>query len=202
MTLVKARLMFYQRFRTMDKNTQDQKRYKHKYKTWEDLVIKQAGNWRFFDDVKHAKVYGLIAGIVALIPGAALYVLGEKFRGFVIIGLALLLAVYSQFIEKRTEFGAANNAQWIGFKKYLRNASQSELPKPELNAWDSFLAYAIPIGRAGDVMEQIPELYDLDELKKSNLFFLHKDNLDKTDYWINSIKKDNRFWVKIRMFLV
>ena len=103
----------------MDKKHTRPKRYKHKYKTWEDLVIKQAGNWRFFDDVKHAKVYGLIAGIVALIPGAALYVLGEKFRGFVIIGLALLLAVYSQFIEKRTEFGAANNAQWIGFKNTL-----------------------------------------------------------------------------------
>ena len=101
----------------------------------------------------------------------------------------LLLAIYSQFICKRTKFGAINNALWNGFRNYLKNPLQSDLQKPQLDMWDKFLAYSIPINRANDIIEQIPEVYGQDNLKTERLLFLNKDNLDKTHDWLGSMQR-------------
>ena len=100
----------------------NRQRYKYKYNTWKKLVIEQAERWNFFENVKKAKLYGLLFGLIAVIPGVVLYAMGEMIRGLSVIGLALLLAIYSQFICKRTKFGAINNALWNGFKKLFKKS--------------------------------------------------------------------------------
>lgn len=167
----------------------NRQRYKYKYNTWKKLVIEQAERWNFFENVKKAKLYGLVFGLIAVIPGVVLYAMGEMIRALSVIGLALLLAIYSQFICKRTKFGAINNALWNGFRNYLKNPLQSDLQKPQLDMWDKFLAYSIPINRANDIIEQIPEVYGQDNLKTERLLFLNKDNLDKTHDWLGSMQR-------------
>ena len=67
----------------------------------------------------------------------------------------------------------------MDLRNYLKNPLQSDLQKPQLDMWDKFLAYSIPINRANDIIEQIPEVYGQDNLKTERLLFLNKDNLDK-----------------------
>jgi len=181
-------------FEAWVKDQSNRQRYKYKYNTWKKLVIEQADKWNFFENIQKAKLYGLLFGFIAIIPGVILCSMGEMVRGLSVIGLALLLAIYSQFISKRTKFGAINNALWTGFKNYLKDPSQSDLTKPQLDVWDDFLAYSIPINRANDIIEQIPELYGQDNLKTEKLLFLSKDNLEKTHNWLDSMQKIDGFW--------
>jgi uncharacterized membrane protein len=162
-------------------------RYNYKYKTWSDLVVKQASKWKFFENVGVAKLYGLLLGILTAIPGIILYTLEARINGVVIIGLSMILMIYSQLIQKRTEFGAINRTQWLAFKKYVKEASVVQLPRPELDQWERFLAYAIPIKMVDVMIEQFQLIYDANTLKDKRLSLLHGDNIDRTLYWINSL---------------
>ncbi len=179
------------------KDESNKQRYKYKYNTWKKLVLEQAEKWNFFENVQKAKLYCLLFGLLAAIPGVILCTMGEMIRGLSVIVLALLLAIYSLFICKRTQFGAINNALWTGFKNYLKNPLQSDLVKPKLDVWDRFLAYSIPINRAKDIIEQIPEVYGHDSLRTERLLFLNSDNLEKTRNWLDSMQKVDGFWNKL-----
>jgi hypothetical protein len=180
-------------FETWIKDSSNSQRYQYKYNTWKKLVLDQADKWKFFENVKRAKLYGLLIGVVAIIPGVVLYTMGEAVKGLVVVGLSLILMAYSQFIRKRTNFGAINNVLWRSFKNYLENPLQSDLPKPKLDVWDRFLAYSIPIKGANYIIEQIAKLYGSDNLTTESLFFLHRDNMDKTKAWLDSMKSDDVF---------
>ena len=120
-------------------------------------------------------------------PGIILYTLEARINGVVIIGLSMILMIYSQLIQKRMEFGAINRTQWLAFKKYVKEASVVQLPRPELDQWERFLAYAIPIKMVDVMIEQFQLIYDANTLKDKRLSLLHGDNIDRTLYWINSL---------------
>ncbi|MGI5851393.1 MAG: DUF2207 domain-containing protein [Clostridiales bacterium] len=172
-------------------------RYKYKYKTWSDLVEKQASKWKFFENLGVVKLYGLLLGILTAIPGIILYTLEARINGIVIIGLSVILMMYSQLIQKRTEFGAINRYQWLGFKKYVKEASSVQLPRPELDQWERFLAYAMPLDVVDVMIEQLHLIYDANALKEKRLSLLHSENIDKTLYWINSLGTGDGLWERL-----
>lgn len=169
-------------------DVENKERYENKYETWVKLVIKQASSWKFFEDVKKAKIFGLLLGIVGVIPGVIVGLLGGRLQGALVIGLSLILLIYSQLICKRTEFGAENNAQWLAFKKNIKNASKGGLTKPNMEEWDKFVPYAISIHMVDDMIRELKEIYGDKGLDNKALFFLHKDNLEKTQLWIRSME--------------
>lgn len=169
------------------KDPKNKGKFNHKYKTWGKLVIDQGSKWKFFEKVKRGKLCGLLVGIITATLGIVAYMLGDIVKGSIVVGLSLFLMVYSQFIQKRTEFGATDNAKWKGFMKYLKNASRSDLAKPEIDLWESFLAYAIVIDRFDNIVKELPKIYGDNGLKNKRLFLLHKDNLDRTIGWVNSM---------------
>lgn len=172
-------------------------RYKYKYRTWSDLVEKQAAKWKFFENVRVAKLYGLLFGILTAVPGILLYTLDARINGIAIIALAMVLMIYCQSVRKRTEFGAINRTQWIAFRNYIREASASQLPRPELDQWERFLAYVIPMGEAETMIGQLKQIYDNKALKDDRLSLLHGDNIENTLYWINSLDTSNGLWAKL-----
>lgn len=180
------------RFEEWIKDPQMDKRYRYKFKTWTELVTKQASKWKFFEDIGKAKIYGISIGALSLIPGTALCILGEWVSGIANIILSLSLIIYSLCIRKRTEFGAINYRQWIAFKSYIKKSSQSSFPKLEPEEWEKFLPYAIPLGIAREALEKFHKLYDDKELKDNRLLLLQKKDLDKTLYWISSMVRENR----------
>ncbi len=188
------------KFEEWIRDKKNRSRYKHKYKTWEKLVTFNASKWKFFENIKKAKLTGLIFGILTFISGIILYLLGDIIKGSTVVGLSLLLIIYSQFIFKRTEFGALNNAQWLSFIRYIKEPTKSKLPNPEPGDWERFLGYAIPIGRAGHIIEQFPKIYSSTGLNHKSLFLLRKENLDKTDHWINSIGRKHFVFGKANKF--
>ena len=103
-------------FETWIKDSSNSQRYQYKYNTWKKLVLDQADKWKFFENVKGKTLWHLWC--CSHYTWGCIIHNGRNSKGLVVVGLSLILMAYSQFIRKRTNFGAINNVLW-SFKNYL-----------------------------------------------------------------------------------
>lgn len=140
-----------------------------RFSKWAHQVKATAEEQRFFDD-RSARMsgmsvtlgLGLIAaawfGAATLGPPAAI--------GSGISGVIMLLG--SPAMRRRSQRGADDLQRWKGFRRFLLDFSQ--MPKAELPAvvlWEHYLVYAIPLGVADRVLEQLGKIYTSEELARS-----------------------------------
>lgn len=82
---------------------------------------------------------------------------------FPAIGLfmaALISFILSLKTERRTPYGESQFALWQAFRRFLKDFSNLDRATlPQLVLWEHFLVYAVVLGVAREVLQQLPAVY-------------------------------------------
>ncbi|MBI4280003.1 MAG: DUF2207 domain-containing protein, partial [Armatimonadetes bacterium] len=129
--------------------------------------VEQAARWYDFFDAGSERMRGrtamaggilLAGGFFTSIGGAASGTFMLGLMGIAIAGLLLL--ILSSPLRRRSPKGADQLAQWQAFRRFLTDFSNlKDAPLPALSVWEYYLVYAVTLGVADRVIEQMRTLY-------------------------------------------
>jgi uncharacterized membrane protein len=147
------------------------------YETFKSMVKKDGENRGFFtkNDMRGSGIYALI-GLVLLIAGIASLVHLSAGLGVIIaiIGFIILLSMLIvASIRKLTRYGVEQTAMWKAFKRFLLHFSNMDKVEiPSIVIWEHYLVYAISLGVAREVIDQLPEVFSEAELMDPTLTYM------------------------------
>lgn len=103
-----------------------------------------------FYENSNKKIWGTIYSILGCFIG--FYFIKPHlnfFFNFLIILIGIISFVYFVTITKRTIKGNNDYHKWMGLKRFLKDFSTfDEKTLPEINLWEKYLVYAVPLGCA------------------------------------------------------
>lgn len=142
----------------------------HRFSSWAKAVKQAAEDEGFFDTTSMTISTGsFVAGFVVLFVGGWAAVALETFVGIgATIVSALVLILGAGALRRRSQRGADDLRQWQGFRRFLLDFS--EMPRTELPAlalWEHYLVYAVPLGVAERVIQQLGRIYPAEQLARS-----------------------------------
>ncbi len=147
------------------------------YETFQTLVENQGRKQGFFmkNDMKGSGRYALIA-LVILALGVASVVYLHSGLGIVIAGIGFVtlisMAVVAS-ISKLTQYGAEQTAMWKAFRRFLLHFSNMDKAEiPSIVIWEHYLVYAISLGVAKEVINQLPKVFSQAELMDPALTYM------------------------------
>jgi uncharacterized membrane protein len=150
-------------------------RMRRRYPTWSSLVSKAADAYGFFDQTSmRMRWAALLLGFLLAFGGWWAFVglgliggsTGLAAAGLATIGSGIVMAAGSGAVRRRSQRGADDLRQWQGFRRFLLDFS--EMPRAELPAltlWEQYLVYAVPLGVAHRVIDQLRKIYPAAELE-------------------------------------
>ncbi len=139
------------------------------FREWQQAVEAEARAFGFFDEqsrrlqdrLARAPLFAIAGGIVL----TAIAMIGWRislFTGLVALPLGgLIVSRLRGRIARRTVEGATHLAQWRAFRRYLSQFStlKGSVSPPPLDAWEAYLPYAVSLGVADRVIEQLRAAY-------------------------------------------
>lgn len=142
-----------------DYTKRDSQYFYHSFwEQWVALVKKEAEELNFFDQDAVAKGWQMTGlGALALVVVAVL----SFFSKFMIIMVAaivgtVILVLSAAFIRRRSRTAVEDYSKLKAFRRFLMDFSNMDKSDiPELAIWEHFLVYAVPLGIADKVMEQL-----------------------------------------------
>lgn len=147
------------------------------YNTFKSKVKNEGKKKGFFikNDIKGSKKYGF-TGIALALVGILLARYLESGLGVLISGIGFITLI-SMFIvsvmEKKTRYGTEQTAMWRAFKKFLLDFSNMDKAEiPSIIIWEHYLAYAISLGVAKEVIDQLPKVFSESELMDPGLTYM------------------------------
>ena len=147
------------------------------YEDFQSLVREQGEAQGFFtkNDLSGSGKYVLIA-LALLVAGAAIAVLLKAASGvfMFILGIVILITMLIVYnIKKRTRYGIEQTAKWKAFKRFLLHFSNMDKAEiPSIVIWEHYLVYAISLGVAKEVIEQLPQVFSEAELMDPSLTYM------------------------------
>ncbi|NLN42510.1 MAG: DUF2207 domain-containing protein [Clostridiales bacterium] len=147
------------------------------YEDFQSLVREQGEAQGFFtkNDLSGSGKYVLIA-LALLVAGAAIAVLLKAASGvfMFILGIVILITMLIVYnIKKRTRYGIEQTAMWTAFKRFLLHFSNMDKAEiPSIVIWEHYLVYAISLGVAKEVIEQLPQVFSEAELMDPSLTYM------------------------------
>lgn len=147
------------------------------YEEFRSLVREQGEAQGFFtkNDLSGSSKYVLIA--LALLIGGPILTIGLKAASGVfmfLLGFVFLFTMWVVYtIRKRTRYGVGQVAKWKAFKKFLLHFSNMDKAEiPSIVIWEHYLVYAISLGVAKEVIEQLPQVFSEAELMDPSLTYM------------------------------
>lgn len=147
------------------------------YEEFRSLVREQGEAQGFFtkNDLSGSSKYVLIA--LALLIGGPILTIGLKAASGVfmfLLGFVFLFTMWVVYtIRKRTRYGVGQVAKWKAFKKFLLHFSNMDKAEiPSIVIWEHYLVYAISLGVAKEVIEQLPQVFSKAELMDPSLTYM------------------------------
>lgn len=147
------------------------------YEEFRSLVREQGEALGFFtkNDLSGSSKYVLIA--LALLIGGPILTIGLKAASGVfmfLLGFVFLFTMWVVYtIRKRTRYGVGQVAKWKAFKKFLLHFSNMDKAEiPSIVIWEHYLVYAISLGVAKEVIEQLPQVFSEAELMDPSLTYM------------------------------
>lgn len=147
------------------------------YEEFRSLVREQGEALGFFtkNDLSGSSKYVLIA--LALLIGGPILTIGLKAASGVfmfLLGFVFLFTMWVVYtIRKRTRYGVEQVAKWKAFKKFLLHFSNMDKAEiPSIVIWEHYLVYAISLGVAKEVIEQLPQVFSEAELMDPSLTYM------------------------------
>ncbi|OEF96603.1 DUF2207 domain-containing protein [Desulfuribacillus alkaliarsenatis] len=146
---------------------------------WKKKVQKQARSHRFFEAPSSGNVgKHAIAGVVGFILGIIIMIWQIAIDGqFIAASIALIIAsviyiISLIFHQRRSREGQEQYVKWQAFRRFLQHFSNMDRHDiPSLVVWEHYLVYAIPLGVAKKVIEQLQLVYP--NLQQDNYRFGH-----------------------------
>jgi uncharacterized membrane protein len=151
--------------------------FQRDYETFKSMVKRQGERQGFFmkNDLKGSGVYALI-GLFLLVAGVASLILLKAPMGALMAGMGfvtLIAMLIVSGIRKWTRYGVEQVAMWKAFKKFLLHFSNMDRAEiPSIVIWEHYLVYAISLGVAKEVIDQLPKVFSEAELMDPNLTYM------------------------------
>ena len=127
------------------------------------------------NELKGSGVYALI-GLFLLVAGVASLILLKAPMGALMAGMGfvtLIAMLIVSGIRKWTRYGVEQVAMWKAFKKFLLHFSNMDRAEiPSIVIWEHYLVYAISLGVAKEVIDQLPKVFSEAELMDPNLTYM------------------------------
>ncbi len=129
------------------------------YGDWRSTASRMGRGYNFFKD-SGSWTYGCLPGFLVIALGAAVVMFWELY----ILGLVLVfgppLLFFASPNHHYTEYGADQLARWKAFRRYLLHFSRLDRSTvPSLVIWEHYLVYAVLLGVAGQVADQLALVY-------------------------------------------
>ncbi len=147
-----------------------------RFSTWKSMVHDASKIHGFFDT--SSMPYRFVAGFLGVAAAFSVGMIlvgvwesvGPAVKGAGVAGAlaGLVLAGGSGAVARRSQRGADDLRRWQGFRRFL--VDFSEMPRaelPSLTIWEHYLVYAVPLGIAQRVVQQLRKIYPVDELSRS-----------------------------------
>ncbi len=157
------------------KTTSGARRFKQDYDTWCRLAREEGNKNDFFDSTsKKGKIAGVLASIGYLGVGIILLAVFRAPFGIALIIQFLILLIFSARLNRRTAYGNEQNAMWQAFKNFLKDFSHMDKAEmPSIVIWEHYLVYAISLGVAREVINQLPLVFSDADLQDTRLTYMY-----------------------------
>lgn len=118
-------------------------------------------SYRFFDhETEKIRVWECIAGIFVFIGTSALAVFTGNPIGFLASLGGVILLIAGAFLRRRSPMGSTHLAMWQAFRRFLLHfSSLDRADVPSLIIWEHYLVYAVALGVAKQVINQLKIVY-------------------------------------------
>lgn len=165
------------------------------YEKFKAYVMDEGENKGFYTGNKTNGIGVFIAigfGLL-IVGGIATFLLGPGFG--IAAGVSGLLLVTSMSIQsvrkKLTPYGAEQKAMWEAFKKFLLDFSNLEKADiPAITIWEHYLVYAVSLGVAKEVIDQLPRVFSDRDLSDPNLTYMRGYGSYNSMYMMNHMVSD------------
>jgi uncharacterized membrane protein len=141
-----------------------------RFSSWKTMVKKAAEPEGFFDKTSQtASTLSYVAGAVLLFGGWFGGIAMQSVFGLVAtVVSSLVLFVGGGALRRRSQRGADDLRRWQGFRRFLLDFSEmARAELPSLALWEHYLVYAVPLGVADRVVQQLGKIYTPEELSRS-----------------------------------
>ena len=151
-------------------------RMRRRFSQWMSKVSEAAKVQGFFDATSmRMRWIAAVLGILVLFGAGWLTIAlwsgiprGVRIAGAAAAASGLILAIGSGAVARRSQRGAEDLRRWQGFRRFLVDFSEMQRAElPSLAIWEHYLVYAVPLGVAHRVAEQLRKIYPTDELARS-----------------------------------
>lgn len=148
--------------------------FKKDYDEWCKLAKNEAQKQGFIDkSSKKGSTIGVLISLAYLALGLLISFVFDSSWGFLLIGLFVVMIIFSARISRRTQYGNEQKAMWGAFKNFLKDFSQMDKAVlPSIIIWEHYLVYAISLGVAKEVIQQLPLVINEYELNDGNLTYM------------------------------
>ncbi len=129
----------------------------------------------WWENLKGSGKYALVATVLLVAGIAAAMQLRSGWGGAVaaVGGIILFSMLLVAIMPKKTRYGAEQAAKWTAFRRFLLHFSQMEKAEiPSIVIWEHYLAYAVSLGIAKEVIEQMPKVFSDWELQDPGLTYM------------------------------
>lgn len=147
--------------RLKDYSRQNSQEFKTFWDTWKSILLLRSEELGFFDTNssrgkwlnRALALLAVIGGIIAL-NNNYYYPAGGLFIWTVVAFLFSLRG------ERRSRYGESQFALWEAFRRFLKDFSNlDQATLPQLVLWEHYLVYAVALGVAKEVLQQLPIVY-------------------------------------------
>lgn len=151
--------------------------FQRDYETFKSMVKSQGERQGFFmkNDLKGSGIYALM-GLILLISGVVSAIYLKALMGIIMAGIGIVTLVSMLVvagIRKWTRYGAEQAAMWKAFRRFLLHFSSLDRAEiPSIVIWEHYLVYAISLGVAKEVIDQLPRVFTEAELMDPSLTYM------------------------------
>ncbi|MDZ4133313.1 MAG: DUF2207 domain-containing protein [Dethiobacteria bacterium] len=127
------------------------------YQSWTKSIKEETDQQKFYKGIAWP---GIIIGIVMTLIGIPFFFLDMFVTGMITSITGPFLIVGFVLLKRLTPLGADHYAKWKAFKKFLKHFSRLDQSTiPSIAVWEHYLVYAVVMGVAKEVMEQLHLVY-------------------------------------------
>jgi uncharacterized membrane protein len=141
-----------------------------RFSSWTTMVKKAAEPEGFFDKTSQTvSTLSYVGGVLLLFLGwFGGIVLQSVFGLIATVVSSVVLFVGGGALRRRSQRGADDLRRWQGFRRFLLDFSEmARAELPALTLWEHYLVYAVPLGVADRVIQQLGKIYTPEELSRS-----------------------------------
>jgi len=115
----------------------------------------------FFDKrTEQVRIWEMVAGVFAFLGGGGFTILGAPAAAVPLMAGGAILLVAAIGLRRRSQLGSTHLAMWRAFRRFLLHFSALDRAEvPSLTIWEHYLVFAVVLGVAKQVLEQLKIVY-------------------------------------------